>query len=72
MAALKPSVRTLMKNTVLSASLDTVVSLAFRELLKRKKRASPSTIFPERRFPNQTWTSIAVLYNPSMPLIETC
>ena len=29
--------------------------------------ASPSTIFSETAF-NQTWTSIAVLYNPSMPL----
>ena len=33
-AALEPSDRMLMKNTALSASLDTAASLAFRELLK--------------------------------------
>ena len=47
--ALEPSVRMLMKSTLL-ASLDTAVSLAFRELLKLNKRASPSTIFLESAF----------------------
>ena len=40
MAALEPSVRMLVKNTALSASSDTVVSLAFRELLKYVKGIS--------------------------------
>ena len=32
-----------------------------------KKACIPST-FRREPFPNQTWTSIAALYNPSMPL----
>ena len=33
-----------------------------------KKKCIAVNHFLRERFPNQTWTSIAVLYNPSMPL----
>ena len=65
MAALEPSVRMLLKNAALSASLDTA---AISRASEMKQACIAVNHFLRERFPSQTWTSIAVLYNPSMPL----
>ena len=53
--ALEPSVRILVKNTALSASLGMVASLAANETGVHRHQP-----FSQRALPNQTWTSIAV------------
>ena len=67
MVALEPLDRTLMKSTALSASMDMVAS-GILKASEKKRACMAVNHFLRERFPSKTWTSIAVLYNPSMPL----
>ena len=65
--ALEPLDRTLMKSTALSASMD-MAAFGISKASEMKRACMAVNHFLRERFPSKTWTSIAVLYNPSMPL----
>ena len=68
MVALEPLGRMLMKSAAPSAVMDIGGVFGISKAFEMKRACMAVNHFLRERFPSKTWTSIAVLYNPSMPL----